>query len=211
MSGMSGMSRVRQLEIRPFRAERIRPPLNVAAFEVPSPSIPLDVEVGCGAGFHPLRYATSHPERFLVAIEHTRTRFERFAGRIAHHPALPNLFPVHADAVAWVTHFLPPASVDRYFFLYPNPYPKGWHVMPFFGRVVETLKPGGTIVLATNEGFYFKEAKEYLVGAWGLEIQSEQELSVAAGLPFGIPRTHFEKKYLARGETCFDLVARKGV
>jgi tRNA G46 methylase TrmB len=198
-----------RFDVRPFRAERIHAPPNAAPFEVPPSPVPLDVEVGCGAGLHPLRYAREHPERFLVAIEHTRTRFERFAGRLAHHAPLPNLHPVHADAVAWITHFLPPRSVDRYFFLYPNPYPKGWHVMPFFGRVVETLKPGGTIVLATNERFYFDEAKEFFARAWGLEFESERALSAATKLPSGVPRTHFEKKYLERGETCLELVVRK--
>ena len=80
----------------------------------------LDVEVGCGVGYHPIRYARANPDRFLIAIEHTHTRFEKFERRLAHHEKLQNLLAVHADAVEWITHSLPEESVDRYYFLIPQ-------------------------------------------------------------------------------------------
>ncbi|MDR3607914.1 MAG: SAM-dependent methyltransferase [Oligoflexia bacterium] len=190
--------------MRPFRSENISKPRGTLPFAYPSIEVPLDVEVGCGVGWHPIRYVRENPKRTLVAIEHTRTRFSRFERRIASHDPLPNLHPVHADAVKWITHFLRPATVDRYFFLYPNPRPKPWYSMPFFARVVETLKVGGTVTLATNESFYYVAAKNYFTRVWGLEIVSDRSIA-----PIEKPRTHFEKKYLSRGESCFDLVVRK--
>jgi tRNA G46 methylase TrmB len=173
--------------------------------------MPLDIEVGCGVGLHPIRYARSHPERYLVAIEHTRMKFEKFAGRLAHHDPLKNLWPVHADAIEWITHFVPAGSVDRYFFLYPNPWPKSrdesrrWYAMPFMEKVIETMKAGATLELVTNESYYSEGAERYFTETWGLRLLSKKALKQGDILP----RTHFERKYLARGQTCFDLVLGK--
>ena len=107
-------------EIRSFRAEKIRKPRNFIEPKF-APGIPLDLEIGCGVGWHPIHYARQNPDRFLVAIEHTRTRFESFERRTVRHPELKNLMAIHADAIEWVTHVLMPESVERIFLLYPNP------------------------------------------------------------------------------------------
>ena len=177
----------------------------------------LDIEVGCGVGLHPIRYGQAHPGRLLIAIEHTPSRFEAFHRRLAHHPEIRNVQAIQADAVSWITHCVRPSSVDRYFFLYPNPYPKRtdlnkrWHAMPFFSQVLRTLKPGGTLTLATNEEFYFREALDYLTGPWGMTLVQAREHSNPESVegPGGGARTHFEKKYLMRGQVCRDLVVRK--
>lgn len=176
--------------------------------------MPLDVEIGCGVGLHPIRYAHSHPDRFLVAIEQTRTKYEKFAGRVANHEGLSNLLPVHADAIEWITHFVLEGSVDRYFFLYPNPNPKPkdenkrWYAMPFMEKVLSTLKPGGTLAIATNEAFYARDAEAFLTRIWGMTLVERREIHQSR-MPAGFPRTHFEKKYLERGQICFDLLLRK--
>ncbi len=45
------------------------------------PEMPLDIEVGCGVGLHPIQYSLANPDRFLVALEHTREKFEKFHRR----------------------------------------------------------------------------------------------------------------------------------
>ena len=126
---------------------------------------PIDLEIGCGAGYHPILYAKREPERTLVAIERTQTRFARFEGRLVGHPELTNIVPVNADAVRWVTHRVPEQAVERIFLLYPNPYPKKgqankrWHFMPFMGRLLGALASGGSLALSTNMEFYAEEAE----------------------------------------------------
>lgn len=170
------------------------------------PLRPVDLEIGCGVGFHPLRYARQNPDRQLVAFERTKEKFEKFAARIAHHDPLPNLTAVHGDALAWIAHSFGPASVDRYFILYPNPYPKEsqrnlrFPLMPAFRVIRDTMKPGATLTLATNAEAYAREAAEGFVKDWGLELAEKKALP--GDFP---PRTHFEKKYLMRGETCWNL------
>lgn len=174
------------------------------------PELPLDVEIGCGVGFHPLQRARQFPERQLVAIEHTRKRFEKFARRLARHETMPQLRPVHANAISWVHEILPAESVDCFFILYPNPNSQNpaqrWMRMPFMGRLIDSLKIGGTIRMATNIASYAEECCDWAERVWGLRVQSSRELKSSQEI---YPRTHFEKKYLERGETCYDLEFHK--
>ncbi len=199
---------------RPFRVERVPQPRPGTAGFPKSDEIrgrPLDLEIGCGVGLHPILYARANPERVLIAVEHTPTRFSAFQSRVLGNPGLENLHPVHADAVEWVSHRVPPGSLSRIFLLYPNPYPKPsdrkrrWYAMPFFGRLVEALQPGGEIHLSTNIPLYASEAREAFREIWGLR---ERRWETAQGSASSA-RTHFEKKYLERGETCFTLVGCK--
>jgi tRNA (guanine-N7-)-methyltransferase len=203
------------LKVRAFDPIAIEQPHGLNGFAWPAAfkdGAPWDLEIGCGVGWHPIAYARANAGRRLVAIEHTREKFARFAGRYARHPELTNLLPVHADAVRWVTHAIPPESLERVFFLYPNPATKSvskrWLRMPFFQKLLEAVKPGGTILLATNLESYFLEAVEYGEKAWGLEVLETRTFQKATA-PAETPRTHFEKKYLDRGETCFDVTFRK--
>jgi tRNA G46 methylase TrmB len=168
----------------------------------------LDIEIGCGVGFHPIDYAKNNPDRLLVAIEKTKEKFDKFLGRLAKHTQVKNVVPIHTNAIWWISHEVKPQSVDRYFILYPNPYPKDpqkrFFQMPFMSFLVETLKPGGTITLATNEKYYFEESLENGEKIFGLKIITNEVLQQDFK-----PRTHFEKKYLERGEVCYNLVFKK--
>lgn len=190
--------------VREFNLTQVEPP-NAPAIGawLEASRAPVDLEIGCGVGWHPIQYARNHPERRLIAIEHTRAKFDRFASRLETHPELGNLLAVHADAIRWVAHRLPPESIERVFFLYPNPEPKApnrrWLRSPFMHCLLPKIKPGGEIILATNEKSYIDEARDWAANAWHL-----QEVR-ARSFTEGSPRTHFEKKYLTRGQTCFDV------
>jgi len=199
--------------MREFRAESVPRPRGQWDLAFLEREGPLDLEIGCGVGLHPIRRARALPQRNLIAIEHTAERFAKFAGRVRNHKPLPNLWPVHADAVEWVTHFLSPQSVSECFLLYPNPNPKPahrsrrWHAMPFMRRLLDSLAPGGLLTVATNLEWYARECDEFMTGHWGLERLNPSD-SPEGELWRGEPRTHFEKKYLERGESCRNLVFR---
>lgn len=195
------------MKTRVFQAEKVSPPRGFVPFEWPKDFSQVDLEIGCGVGWHPIQYAAAHPDRFLIAIEKTREKFQKFAGRVARHSHPKNLYPVHADAVAWVTHALPPKSISRILIPYPNPNPKNaahrWIRMPFFARLLETLRREGTVLFLTNLETYALEVKEHAVRDWGLRVLRDEK-KTKADLA-GKYRTHFEKKYLERGETCFEI------
>jgi tRNA G46 methylase TrmB len=170
----------------------------------------IDLEIGAGVGRFAIQRAHVEPSRAIIAIEKTVERYTKFATRVNNHRQLPNLFPIHGEAASVITHFIPEQTVDSIFILYPNPYPKlkhrnlRWHNRAFMGFLLQRLKAGGTITLATNIEDYYLEALQMMENIWHLDVIESQKISSSEP-----PRTHFEKKYLERDEDCWNLVFRK--
>lgn len=187
---------------RQFKPEKLFEPRN---FERPFIQDKQYLEIGAGKGMHAMQFAVANPDKHLIAIERTRAKFNVFAER-AGDLSLSNLQPIHADAIPWVVHALPPASLDGVYLLYPNPEPKNssqrWLNMPFFEFLISRMKPGAALVLVTNIEEYFKEAVEVNRDVWKLAAEESD-------VPKDSARTHFEIKYLARGESCFQLQLTK--
>lgn len=159
---------------------------------------------------HPMQFAEAHPDAGLVAIERTKNKSELFLNALqAKH--LPNLFPVNADALYWLPGNIKPASVDQFFILYPNPYPKErqankrWHRNPLMHFIMQCLQPTGILEVASNEDWYLEESKSCMLRNWDMAVVEERALS----LDDHKPRTHFEKKYLERGIKCRNLVFQR--
>lgn len=188
--------------MRQFKPEKLFKP---RGFFQPDLSDNLYLEIGAGRGLHARQFAQANPEAQLIAIERTRVKFEDF-DKNAQEQDLSNLVQIHADAIPWVVHGLPPESLNGCFLLYPNPEPKNaaqrWLNMPFFEFLLSRLKPEAKIILATNIQNYFEEAREQAVKTWDLPIESFVIDSSSA-------RTHFEIKYLARDEVCYQLEITK--
>lgn len=170
----------------------------------------VDLEIGSGVGWHAITYSKCNPERHLIAVERTEVKFNKFKNRLEHHQGFKNLTPIHADIVPWTVHFLPDSSIEKIFIFYPNPYPKNpsarFFKMPFFEYLLKKGKENLTIHLATNEFNYQQEARELSESTWKLELIQFQELTLKSSFN---PRTHFEKKYLLRNETCYDLIFQR--
>lgn len=189
------------MSIRQFQAHRMHAPrdFNVIRHE------PVWVEIGAGKGKHALAYSRQHPEHQLIAIERTR---EKFLAMQKQHglEGQSNLSIVHADAIAWSVHALYPRQVEQFFILYPNPEPHNpaqrWLNMPFFEFLLSRLNVGGQITLASNIPDYIAEAEQQLNHVWHLPFVKEV-------VPSTSTRTHFEIKYLERGELCQQLQITK--
>lgn len=169
------------------------------------------LEIGCGAGLHPISWAKNNPKVGLVAIERTQEKYKALASRVKNH-ALPNLFTVNADALYWLPPNLRASQVDELFLLYPNPYPKErqankrWHRNPLFHLLLETLKEGGKIHVASNITSYIEECQLYMENFWQLALLEKREFQHSPAMEF---RTHFEKKYLLSGQICTNLIYKK--
>ncbi|RZA07065.1 MAG: DUF938 domain-containing protein [Moraxellaceae bacterium] len=187
---------------RLFQPHFLQPP---RGFVRPAFDQPICLEIGAGMGRHAILFAEQYPDKTLVAIERTAAKFKVFAVRQQEH-TLANLYPVHADALPWVVHALPPASVQQLFILYPNPEPKNpaqrWLNMPFFEFLLSRLQADATITLASNIPAYIDEAATRLSDVWQLPFEQRTIAADAA-------RTHFEVKYLQRGDWCQELIIRK--
>lgn len=189
------------MPIRQFQAQRMHAPRD---FQSISPEA-VCIEVGAGKGKHALLFSKTHPDTQLIAIERTR---EKFLAMQKQHgiEGQANLQTVHADALPWIVHALYPEQVEQFFILYPNPEPHNpaqrWVNMPFFEFLLSRLKTGGTITLASNIPAYIEEAEQQAEQLWKLPFIKEVIAQDSA-------RTHFEIKYLERGELCQQLIITK--
>lgn len=166
---------------------------------------PLILEIGAGKGKHALSFAAQNADKHLMAIERTRNKFEAFA-KLATVQNVSNLDAIHADAIAWIVHAIAPNSVAKIFILYPNPEQHNpnqqWLNMPFFEFLLSRLQVGGEVTLVTNIDAYMNNAEQQATKVWCLPNTRSQ-------VPIDSQRTHFEVKYLARGETCWELCMQK--
>ena len=189
------------MPIRQFQAQRMHAPRD---FQMISPE-PICVEIGAGKGKHALLFSSQHPEHKLIAIERTREKYLAMQKQHALE-GQSNLQVVHADAMPWIVHALLPAQVQQFFILYPNPEPHNpaqrWLNMPFFEFLLSRLKVAGTLTLASNIPEYIAEAQQQLIETWKLPFIKEV-------IPTTSARTHFEIKYLQRGELCQQLIITK--
>ena len=194
---------------RAFQPEKLSAPRN---FIIPDMALiqsqhaaPVMLEIGAGKGKHALSFATANPDQQLIAIERTRNKFEAFAKQ-ASQQNLENLTPIHADAIAWTVHAIAPNSIARIYILYPNPEQHNpnqqWLNMPFFEFLLSRLQEGGEVVLATNIEAYMDNAELQALSVWQLPALREQVTADSQ-------RTHFEIKYLARNEACWQLTMHK--
>lgn len=186
------------VNLRQFKPEKLHPP---RGFVKPMVKPPQYLEIGAGRGKHALMFAQDNPNKNLIAIERTRNKFNDFAKK-SEQLSLDNLVAVHADAIPWVVHALAPKCLAGVFLLYPNPEPKNasqrWLNMPFFEFLLSRMQDNAKLVLATNIETYIEEAEQLARSQWHLE-PSVFEVDKSS------QRTHFEVKYLARGETCWQL------
>lgn len=197
--------------MRAFDPKKVPKPPGLDEFNWSLTKGPIAIELGCGTGVHPIQFSKEHPNECMIAIEQTQNKFASFEKQLGEHPELNNLFAFRADAIWWCAHNLvPEVKLDKIFILYPNPNPKEsqankrFHNMPFMGFLLSHLRSGGTLTLATNIDEYAQEAKIKFVSNWDLKLASESELDSNHA-----PRTAFEKKYLDRGERCFNFIFEK--
>lgn len=171
----------------------------------------VELEIGCGVGWHPIQRAKaiSDLNSAIIAVERTSNKFNAFQRRLDNHRELLNLITaIHADAFQFVAHQVPNQSLDRLWLMYPNPEIKKsnnrWYRSPGFRRALQAVKPSGTFHFATNL-LDFAEAAETHAPHLGLRLLEKKVLNLRQ-TPLFSPRTHFEKKYFERGDALYDFV-----
>lgn len=188
--------------VRRFNATAICPPksfvpLSQSVLQCPN----LVLEIGAGRGKHAYDYAKANPTHHMIALERTKIKAQQLLSY-----KLPNLSAIHADAIFWSVYALPPACLSAVYILYPNPEPNNTNQrfvnMPYFEFLLSRLKPNATLIIASNVVDYIDEACQKLAQVWQLPFVCET-------LPMSSARTHFEMKYLARGEQCQQLTMTK--
>lgn len=189
-------------DIRTFRPDVFKEPRGFIQPNFADSNIVL--EIGAGVGLHALGFARANPDAQVFAIERTAEKFQKFQQSHLSETS-SNLTPIHADAIPWVVHAVPPALLQQVFILYPNPEPKNpaqrWFNMPFMQFLLSRMQANAKLTLASNITEYLDEAEQQLLHVWKLPYVRSAVTTER--------RTHFEIKYMERGEPCGQLIVTK--
>lgn len=119
---------------------------------------PLWLEIGFGGAEHMLWQAHHNPAVTIIGCEPFQDGVAKALAGIAEH-RLDNI-RIHPDDARPLLRWLPPASIDRAFILFPDPWPKKKHVKrrlvstPTLDLLARAMKPGAELRVATDIGDY---------------------------------------------------------
>jgi tRNA (guanine-N7-)-methyltransferase len=171
---------------------------------------PLHVDLGCGDGGLLCALAQQMPEKNFLGIERLLGR-SNSAARKAGKIDKGNMRVLRMENSYAVRHLLPRGSVETFYLLFPDPWPKRRHQRrrvvneEFLSAINAALIPGGTVRVATDQLDYFEQIKRFAAGAAGFAIV---DLS-ASPARTDLPVTKFENVYRKQGAPIYRLALRK--
>jgi tRNA (guanine-N7-)-methyltransferase len=107
-----------------------------------------------------------------------------------------------------VEFLLPPASIETFYLLFPDPWPKRRHHRRrlvsehFLEAVSAALEPNGLLRVATDQSDYFEQIHELAKESPGFEMLKDASLET-------LPETKFEKRFKREGAEIYRLALRK--
>ena len=174
---------------------------------------PVHIEIGSGKGTFLVNQAKSQPQNNFLGIEWANKYYRHAVDRVGRW-ALTNVRVIRTEAAGFLAEFIPDGSVDCFHIYFPDPWPKKrHHKRRFFNQanleqMLRSLKPDGTIRIATDHAGYFEQIEKVIV-----ENNSEIEkidFFPAVGADEGeLVGTNFERKYLKEQRQIYRMAVRK--
>lgn len=167
---------------------------------------PLEVDLGCGDGTFLAALARKDPERNFLGVERLIGRVRSTARKIGDRE-LTNARILQADILHAVQHLLPPASVEVFYLMFADPWPKRRHETRrtfnsgFLRAVAHALRPDGLLRVATDDADYFR-AMQRVIG----EAQDLFELDADRA---DLPVSTFEERFRTQGAAIHRFALRK--
>lgn len=204
------------------RKRRVRQHQNPLSFREPvetpdwsnvfaQPGLPLEVDVGTGHGAFLLARAAQRPDVNLVGLELRKPFVERVNDRIARR-ALTNVTVVRCNANASFTDFFQPASVQRAYVHFPDPWFKKKHhkrrvmTSAFVDDLRVVLAPGGELRFQTDYAEYAADVEALMLDRPGWE-----DVGVPPSDDATYPKTHREEWHERQNDPVYRHVWRRAV
>jgi tRNA (guanine-N7-)-methyltransferase len=174
---------------------------------------PVHVEIGSGKGTFLVAQARAAPEVNFLGIEWARKFYRHAVDRIGRW-GLPNVRILRADAATFLHDFVPPESVDCFHIYFPDPWPKKRHhkrrllQRATLEILVDRLKPGGQIRIATDHAEYFQQIR-HVTAACGATLEEIEFERPAAARDREQTGTNYERKYVKQSRPIYTLALRK--
>ncbi|HXR94351.1 MAG TPA: tRNA (guanine(46)-N(7))-methyltransferase TrmB [Rhizomicrobium sp.] len=135
------------------------------------------LEVGFGAGEHLHQLAGNNPDAGLIGAEPYEMGVAKLLSKLAQEPRA-NIRIYEGDGRDIIAQ-LPDASLDRFFLLFPDPWPKTRHhkrrflQMEMLDELARILRPGAELRFATDDKSYLPYALERLMAHPDFEWAAE--------------------------------------
>lgn len=170
------------------------------------------LEIGFGGGEHLVWQAGRNPNVGLIGAEPFEDGIVKVLAAVDEQ-RLSNV-RLHPDDARALLRWLPDASVDRTFILFPDPWPKRRHVKrrlvnaDLLAQLARVIRPGGELRLATDIGDYartmmmaFQSTDAF---AWAAASASDWRTR-----PEDWPSTRYEQKAVREGRKSAYLVFKR--
>jgi tRNA (guanine-N7-)-methyltransferase len=150
--------------------------------------------------------AQQFPKRNFLGIERLTKRVEKVRRKAE---KIENVRVLRADTLFAVRYLLPKNSVETFYLLFPDPWPKRRHqfrrtfTRDFLDAVADALEKKGVLRIATDQFDYFYQIER--LSRAHLHFQVVPPSPDDAVLPV----TKFEKKFRDQGAPIYRLTLRK--
>jgi tRNA (guanine-N7-)-methyltransferase len=168
-------------------------------------SAPLHVDLGCGDGSFLCEVAQQFPKTNFLGVERLTKRVEKVRRKAE---KIENVRVLRADTLFAVRHLLPEASVETFYLLFPDPWPKRRHqfrrifTRDFLDAIAAALEKYGVLSVATDQFDYFHQIAR--LSRAHLQFQVVPPSPEAA-----LPVTKFERKFREQDAPIYRLTLRK--
>ncbi|RFC32904.1 MAG: tRNA (guanine-N(7)-)-methyltransferase [Candidatus Nitrotoga sp. SPKER] len=168
------------------------------------------LEIGFGMGETTAAIAQSHPQNDYLALEVHTPGVGSLLKQIEE-LGLKNIRIIQHDAVEVLRDMLADNVLDGVHIFFPDPWHKARHNKrrliqpPFVAQLVNKIKPGGYIHVATD----WQDYAEQVLAVLGSEKSLENTAANYAPRPAYRPLTKFEQRGLRLGHGVWDLVFKK--
>jgi len=165
---------------------------------------PVIVDLGCGDGSFTCELARNQPEKNFLGIDKMAGRVGKTSRKAA---GLGNVRVLNVEIAYAVRFLLPAESVETFFLLFPDPWPKRRHhrrrlvTTNFLTSIHCALEPQGILSIATDQVDYFGQIQRAAREHPGFAI-----VDIAGS---DLPMTKFEKRFHALGAPIHRLSLRK--
>jgi len=185
------------------------PELQVARLDVAElfgRSAPLHVDLGCGDGSFLCAMAQQFPKRNFLGIERLTKRVEKVRHKA---DKIENVRVLRADTLFAVRYLLPESSVETFYLLFPDPWPKRRHqfrrifTRDFLDAIAVALERHGVLRVMTDQPDYFHQIER--LSRAHVQFQTMPQ----SPEDFVFPVTKFERKFRDRGVPIYRLTLRK--
>ena len=164
---------------------------------------PLHVDLGCGDGSFLCALAQRMPCKNFLGIERLLGRIRSAARKAA---SLDNVRLLQMESFYAVRYLLPAESVETFYLLFPDPWPKRRHhrrrivTLDFLNSIHAALEHNGVIYIATDHLDYFRKIKKTAESTHGFAIDDAD---------VDLPQSKFGLAFRQKGAPIHWLALRK--